>query len=81
MIEEGPPFGILERVGAKEQSTMFHPPGGEWPQAGFVKGAMFGDSRAKEVLMRAKDTALAMRTLGVISGGKDAGVAMQRGKL
>ena len=81
MIEDGPPFYILESMGAKEQSTMLHPTGGKWTQAGFVKGTMLSDSRAKEVLVRSNDATFAMRTLDIISGGEDSGLAMQRGKL
>ena len=81
MLEDGPPFCILESVGAKEQSTMLHPTGGKWPQAGLVKGAMFSDSGAKEVLMRSNDAAFAMWTLGIVSGGENSGTAVQQGQL
>ena len=81
MLEDGPPFYVLEGMGAEKQPAMFHSTGGKWAQAGFVKCTMLSDSRAKEILVRSNDATFAMGALGILSGGEDAGLAMERGQL
>ena len=81
MLEDGPPFNVFKDMGAEEQSSVFHPACGERAQAGFVECAVLSDSRAKEILVRSNDATFAMGALGILSGGEDAGLAMERGQL
>ena len=60
---------------------MLHPTGGEGTETRLLEGAMFGDGRAKKLLVCRDDTAFAVWALGVISRGEDSSLAVKGGKL
>ena len=60
---------------------MLHPTSGEGAETRLLEGAMFGDGRAKKLLVCPNDTAFAVWALGVISWGEDASLAVKGCKL
>ena len=81
MLEESAPYRVLNDMGAKEQSAMFHPASGEWTQAGFVNCTVPSDGWAKEVLMSPNDAAFTIGARHVLPGGKDARLPLEKGQL
>ena len=81
MLEESAPFRVLNDMGAKEQSAMFHPASGEWTQAGFVDCAVPSDGWAKEVLMSPNDATFTVGAQSVLPRSEDARLPLEKGQL
>ena len=79
--EIGPSLSVFKDIGAKEQSSVFHPAGGERAQAGFVHCAVPRDRWAKEVLMRPYDATFTVGAQSVLLRREDTGLPLQQGQL